>query len=125
MYEVEFYKDRKERCFVIELLNELQTKVRAKVAKWVDKLEKEGPDLPRPYTDIVKGKIRELRVSFSSNEYRFLYFFFGKRIIITHGFLKKTDRIPKREIERAERIMQDFLERNKGSWGNYERYSKV
>ena len=43
MYEVEFYKDRKERCFVIELLNELQTKVRAKVAKWVGKLEKEGP----------------------------------------------------------------------------------
>ena len=125
MYEVEFYKDRKERCFVIELLNELQTKVRAKVVKWMDKLEKEGPDLPRPYTDIVKGKIRELRVGFSSNEYRFLYFFFGKRIIITHGFLKKADSIPKREIERAERIMQDFLERNKGSWGNYERYSKV
>lgn len=115
MYEVEFYKDRKERCFVIELLNELQTKVRAKVVKWMDKLEKEGPDLPRPYTDIVKGKIRELRVGFSSNEYRFLYFFFGKRIIITHGFLKKADNIPKREIERAERIMQDFLERNKGS----------
>lgn len=125
MYEVEFYNDRKERCFVIELLNELQTKVRAKVVKWMDKLEKEGPDLPRPYTDIVKGKIRELRVGFSSNEYRFLYFFFGKRIIITHGFLKKADSIPKREIERAERIMQDFLERNKGSWGNYERYSKV
>ena len=42
MYKVEFYKDRKERCFTIEFLNELQTKVRAKVAKWVDKLEKEG-----------------------------------------------------------------------------------
>jgi phage-related protein len=115
MYEVEFYKDRKERCFAIEFLNKLQTKVRAKVAKWVDKLEIEGPNLPRPYTDTVRGKIRELRVSFSSNKYRFLYFFFDKRIIITHGFLKKTDRIPEGEIKRAERIMQDFLERNKGS----------
>ena len=38
---------------------------------------------------------------------------------------KKTDRIPEGEIERAERIMQDFLQRNKGDWGNYERYSKV
>lgn len=125
MYDVEFYKDRKERCFTIEFLNELQTKIRAKVAKWIDKLEQEGPDLPRPYTDMVRGKIRELRVSFGSNKYRFLYFFFGKRIIITHGFLKKTDRIPEGEIERAERIMQDFFERNKGVWGNYERYSKV
>ena len=125
MYEVEFYKYRKGRCFATEFLNDLQTKIRAKVVKWIEKLEKEGPNLPRPYADIVRGKIRELRVSFGSNEYRFLYFFFGKRIIITHGFLKKTDRVPEGEIERAERIMQDFLERNKGDWCNYERYSKV
>ena len=114
MYEVEFYKDRKERCFTTEFLNELQTKVRAKVVKWIEKLEKEGPNLPRPYADIIRGKIRELRVSFGSSEYRFLYFFFDKRIIITLGFLKKTDRIPEGEIERAERIMQDFLQRSKG-----------
>jgi phage-related protein len=48
---------------------------------------------------------------FGSNHYRFLYFFFGKEIVITHAFLKKTDRIPAGEIERAERRMQDFLER--------------
>ena len=114
MYEVEFYRDRKGRCFTIEFLNELQTKVRAKVAKWIEKLEEGGPDLPRPYADIVRGKIRELKVSFSSNEYRFLYFFFDERIIITHGFLKKTDRVPEGEIERADRIMQDFLQRSKG-----------
>ena len=109
MYEVEFYKDGKERCFTLEFLNKLQTKIRAKVVKWIEKLEKEGPNLPRPYADIVRGNIRELRVSFGSNEYRFLYFFFGKRIIITHGFLKKADRVPEGEIERAKRIMQDFL----------------
>ena len=113
MYEVEFYKDRKERCFTTEFLNELQTKVRAKVVKWIEKLEKEGPNLPRPYADIIRGKIRELRVSFGSSEYRFLYFFFDKRIIITLGFLKKTDRIPEGEIKRAEQIMQDFLQRSK------------
>ena len=114
MYKVEFYRDRKGRCFAIEFLNEFQTKIRAKIAKWIDKLREKGPDLPRPYADIVRGKIRELRVSFGSNKYRFLYFFFGERIIITHGFLKKTDRIPEGEIERADRIMQDFLQKNKG-----------
>lgn len=91
----------------------MQIKIRAKVAKWIDKLKKEGPNLPRPYADIVRGKIRELRVSFGSNECRFLYFFFSKRIIITHGFLKKTDKIPEREIERAQRMMQHFLQRGK------------
>jgi len=111
MYEIEFYKDRKERCFTTEFLNELQTKIRAKVVKWIQKLKQEEPNLPRPYADIVRGKIRELRVSFGSNEYRFLYFFFGKKIIITHGFSKKTDRVPEGEIERAERIMQDFIKK--------------
>lgn len=89
-------------------------KIRAKVAKWIEKLEKEGPDLPRPYADIVRGKIREVRVGFGSSECRFLYFFFGKKIIITHGFLKKTDRIPEGEIERAQRYMRDFLQRCEG-----------
>jgi len=54
-------------------------------------------------------------VNFGSNDYRFLYFFFGKRIIVTHVFLKKTNRIPEGEIERAEQIMKDFLKINKGS----------
>ncbi len=114
MYEVELYEDERGICPVSEFLNGLQTKIRAKIAKWIDKLEEEGPDLPRPYADLVRGKVRELRVGFSSNEYRFLYFFLGKRIIITHGFLKKTDKIPAGEIDRAERIMQDFLQRGKG-----------
>jgi phage-related protein len=41
--------------------------------------------------------------------------FFGKRIIVPHGFLKKANRIPEGEIERAEQIMKDFLKINKGS----------
>ena len=42
----------------------------------------------------------------------FCIFFFGKRVIITHGFSKKSDRIPVGEIERAERSMRDFLQRH-------------
>ena len=114
MYEVEFYEDEKGRCPVVEFLNVLQLKIRAKVSKWIAKLEEEGPGLPRPYADLVRGKIRELRVGFGSNEYRFLYFFFGKRIIITHGFLKKTNKVPPGEIERAKRIMRYFFQRGKG-----------
>jgi hypothetical protein len=74
MYEVSFYKDDKDRCPTIEFLDTLQTKIRAKVVKWIAHLEREGPNLPRPYSDIVRDKIRELRIGFGSNEYRFLYF---------------------------------------------------
>ena len=112
MYEVEFYNDHRDRCQVIDFLGKLQIKERAKIAKWIEMLEREGPDLPRPYADIVKGKIRELRIGFGTNEYRFLYFFCGKRIIITHGFIKKTDTVLVEDIEMADRIMKDFMRLN-------------
>lgn len=108
MYEVLFYESISDRCPMDDFLNQLQPKIRAKVEKWIEKLEKEGPRLPRPYADTVKGKIRELRIIFGSNNYRLLYFFHGKKIIITHGFIKKTDKVPKSEIIKAEKIMNIF-----------------
>ena len=114
MYEIIFYEDKKGLCPVDEFLDTLLPKVRAKVMKWLQMLEREGPNLPRPYADILSGKIRELRVVFGSNHYRFLYFFYGNKIIITHGFLKKTDQVPIHEIEKAEQLRQDFLSRYQG-----------
>ncbi|MCG2712766.1 MAG: type II toxin-antitoxin system RelE/ParE family toxin [Candidatus Omnitrophica bacterium] len=114
MYKVIFYEDSKGKCPTDNFLDETQPKARAKIEKWMVKLEEEGPNLPRPFADIVKGKIRELRMRFGSDYYRFLYFFLGKKIIITHGFLKKTDKIPPGEIDRSERIMQDYLQRHEG-----------
>lgn len=114
MYKVIFYESLTGKCPTDEFLDKMQPKIRAKVEKWMVKLEEEGPNLPRPFADVVRGKIRELRMRFGSNYYRFLYFFFGRKIIITHGFLKKTDKIPPGEISRAHRMMQDYLQRHKG-----------
>lgn len=114
MYEVIFYLDKRGRCPAEGFLDELRPKTRAKVEKWIEKLEEEGPNLPRPFADVVRGKIRELRIVFGSNCYRFLYFFFRKKIVVTHGFVKKTKRLPTREIEKAERMRQNFLQRYQG-----------
>ena len=43
---------------------------------------------------------------------RILYFFDGKRVVLTQGFLKKTSAVPPEEIDRAVRRMEDWL-----SWG--------
>ena len=46
---------------------------------------------------------------------RFLSFFtYGKKIIVTNGFTKKTDKIPKNEKDLAIRLRQDYLERRLG-----------
>ena len=51
---------------------------------------------------------------FKADDGRVLCFFYsGKRIILTHGFHKKSDKTPKGEIERAEEYKQDFERRIK------------
>jgi phage-related protein len=110
-YEVLFYETVEGRCPTQDFLEELPLKVRAKITKWVDLLKREGPGLPRPYADVVRGKIRELRVSFGGMHHRLLYFFHGKRIIVTHGFVKKTAAVPDEELIRAQRWMDDFMTR--------------
>ena len=37
-----------------------------------------------------------------------LYFFAGQQIVITHGFIKKTGLVPVSELDRAERLMQEW-----------------
>lgn len=77
-------------------------------------LEENGPKLKRPYTDTLCRGIKELRIQYSSNQYRALYFFLIRnKIILTNAFIKKTDKIPKEEIERAKRRKKDFTDRYK------------
>ena len=107
-YEVIFHERPSGQCPMDEFLDSLPSKVRAKLMRWIEKLESEGPDLPRPYADIVREKIRELRLQFGNNQYRCLYFFDEKRIVMTHAFMKKTDRVPEREIVGAEKLMEEY-----------------
>ena len=55
------------------------------------------------------------RINFSKSVERLIYFFFtGRRIIFLHGFQKKTQRTPRREIEIARRRMNDYLAQEGG-----------
>ena len=110
-YAVLFYRSPRGECFAEEFLDGLPAKVRGKMLRWIEALETHGPGLPRPYADVIRGKIRELRMVFGSNQYRLLYFFAGKQIMITHGFLKKTGPVPIQELERAERLMREWESR--------------
>ena len=72
-------------------------------------LEEKGPDLARPYADVVSGPIRELRVSFARLEIRMLYFIHGGCVILTHGFFKKSREITPSQIARAERMRAAWI----------------
>ena len=40
------------------------------------------------------------------------FFFYGKRLVLTHGFSKKSAKTPKKEIEMAEKFKQEFEKRD-------------
>ncbi len=102
-YKVKFYKDSlsgKEP--VLEYINKLDVKNKAKVLKYIEFLRANKGYLDEPFAKHLQGKIRELRVDFSNNRHRVFYFtFINKTIILLRAFLKKTAKTPKSEIEKA------------------------
>jgi phage-related protein len=109
MFEIEFYTNRRGDCPFETFLEGTGPKVRAKFVKVLDLLEAHGPELKRPYADVLRDGIYELRVRLGTNRYRgFFYYLVGKRIVVTHGIIKKTDEVPPGEIERALRLKLDF-----------------
>ena len=115
VWEIELYKDRSGKEPVAEFLDDLQGGTRAKVVRMFDRLAEYGVLLDEPFTRQIRGKIRELRVKDNQGNVRILYFTFtGRRFILLHGFLKKTDKTPEREIDLAEKRMKEFIERYGG-----------
>lgn len=73
-----------------------------------------GPQLRYPHTDHLGEGLFELRFKGKEGQIRALFFFFsGKRIIFTNGFVKKTPKTPRQEIEIALKRRRDFLTRIK------------
>jgi phage-related protein len=58
--------------------------------------------------------IFELRTYLRDKIARTLYFYQkGAKIIITHGFIKKTEKTPRKEIEKAKALREQYLKRLK------------
>ena len=98
-YDVDFYHKENGDCPVDDFLESLDTKMRAKVLGAVALLEANGPQLREPYSKFIGDGIFEIRAKQSSNITRVLYFFYiGKRIVLTNGFIKKTQKTPPEEM---------------------------
>lgn len=79
---------------------------------FISLLEENGPNLPRPYADILTDGIHELRVKLSGEQIRILYFFIYKNfIVLTHSFRKNSEKVPVTEIKKALKYREDFTKR--------------
>ena len=95
-----------------EFVYSLDEGMQAKMLRAIDRLRDYGPDLRRPYSAPLGDKIFELRAQFGSDISRVLYFFIVNGCaVLTHGFIKKTQKTPPEEIKRAKRYRDEYLKR--------------
>ena len=111
--EIEFYQKEDGTVPAQEFLDSLDDKMAAKLYGMMDILAEYGNELRMPYSEHLEDGIFEVRAKVGSNITRVLYFFYvGKNIVMTNGFVKKQQKTPKAQIELAKKYRKIFLERS-------------
>ena len=104
----------------IEFYQKQNEKVKKKI-QYVFELIRQVDRVPEKFLKYLTGTngLYEIRIEHQSNIYRiFCCFDDDKMIVLFNGFQKKTQKTPKREIEKAKRLMKlYFQEKNKKQHG--------
>jgi phage-related protein len=84
-------------------------KVQNKIAKTVEIIEYIDR-IPEHYLKHLHNGLFEMRVQLGSDIFRvFCFFDSGKLVILLGGFQKKTQKTPKKELERAMSLMKEYF----------------
>ena len=105
-----FYKDYFQKFFAKQ-----KEKVKDKII-WTFDLIEELPKVPETYLKHIENTngLYEIRVQISSDIFRiFCFFDKGQLVVIINGFQKKSQKTPKKEIEKAIKIKQEYEKENK------------
>jgi phage-related protein len=92
--------------FLIKQPVKVQNKI-FKVIEAIETLER----VPSNYLKAIKGTngLYEARIKLASNIWRvFCFFDEGKLVILLNGFVKKTQKTPKNEINKALKLMTEY-----------------
>jgi phage-related protein len=107
------YKDYFEKFLLAQ-----PKKIQDKIFKVIEIIET-YQHVPKTYLAPMKTYkgLFEARIKLGSNIWRvFCFFDKGKLVILLNGFTKKTQKTPKKEIEKAVRLMKEYYEeKNKGN----------
>ena len=97
-----------ERVPIRDWLKSLPEKVQRKCVLYLDQLEQEGHELRRPVADFLRDGIYELRPTLQGVNYRILYFFSGRNVVVVSHGISKESGVPEVEINRAIARKQSF-----------------
>jgi phage-related protein len=104
-----YYEDRKGEKPVKVFIDKLGEYAKGKILARIQFLGEHWHELKRPYVDYLGYKIYELRVHVAKHNIRIIYaFMFKDYIVLLHGIVKKTSRVPEDDKTKALRRMNDF-----------------
>ncbi|MEE4357744.1 MAG: type II toxin-antitoxin system RelE/ParE family toxin [Desulfococcaceae bacterium] len=114
-YEIEFAElENYEKPFEEFILN-LPIKERAKIFETINyfsELKNRNLPVKEHLSKHLEDGIFELRTYLADKTARTLYYYLkGAKIIITHGFIKKTQKTPRKEIGKAKNVREQYNRR--------------
>ena len=110
MFDIIYFEKFNKEKPVENFLLSLDIKMRVQVLRNIQHLKLNGYKLREPLSSPLRDGIFELRTQTGGNITRVLYFFYnGNKIVLTHGFIKKTQKTPTSEINRALRYRMEYL----------------
>jgi len=99
------YKD-----YFSDFFNRQRIKVKEKISWTIDLIENHEriPEIYLKHLEDTDG-LYEIRVQFGNDEIRiFCFFDTGQLVILANGFYKKSQKTPKKEIEKALKIKKEY-----------------
>lgn len=111
-FEVEFFEKSDGSYPAETFILSQNVKMRAKLFRILDLLSEKGYELREPYSKMLEDGIFEIRAKQGTDITRVLYFFaVGRKIILTNGFVKKTQKTPLGEITLAKKYRAEYEQR--------------
>ena len=111
-FEIVFYRKEDGSKPAEDFILSQSGKMQAKLYAALMYLTAKGPELREPYSKPLGDGIFEVRAKMGSDITRVLYFFVvGQKVVLTNGFVKKTQRTPPGEIKRAKQYRTDYQNR--------------
>ena len=121
MYKIEFYETQDGESQIWDFLEDLRKKAATskdariqhkQASLYIELLQQNGTRLNENITKHLEDGIWELR---PGNNRVFYFFFQDNTFVLLHQFRKKTQKTPKREIEKAKRERDDYLFRKENN----------
>ena len=117
MYEIEFYETEDGKCPIWDFLEALRLKAptnkdariqHKQSSLYIELLQQNGTHMNAEITKHLDDGIWELR---PGNNRVFYFFYQNDTYVLLHQFRKKSQKTPKREIEKAKAERNDYLRR--------------